>query len=233
MIFFDKINKKGRKMLEELIATRATVREYLEKDIPNEDLKKILKAGQLAPSWMNSQPWKFILIKNQETKELLSQMAMNQKHIKTANAVIAIVADKNVWEKENFKNNVLKNLGIPETSWEKVLSLPLLYPNSKEKFLIRSVEQTAIAMSFMILQARDLGVDSCVIGAIANETTQINPELKETVDKKLNLKENEVLISLLTLGYDKNEKTPLDKASKRKDFNSVVFFEKVGQNLDF
>lgn len=219
-------------MLEELIKNRATVREYQEKDIPNEDLKKILKAGQLAPSWMNSQPWKFILIKNQETKDLLSQLAMNQKHIKTANALVAIVADKNVWEKENFKN-VLKNLGIPETSYEKVLSIPLLYPNSKEKFLIRSVEQTAIAMSFMILQAKDLGVDSCVIGAIANETTEINTELKAIVDKKLNLKENEVLISILTLGYDKNEKTPIDKSSKRKDFNDVVFYEKVGQNLDF
>ncbi len=219
-------------MLEELIKNRATVREYQEKDIPNEDLKKILKAGQLAPSWMNSQPWKFILIKNQETKDLLSQLAMNQKHIKTANALVAIVADKNVWEKENFKK-VLKNLGIPETSYEKVLSIPLLHPNSKEKFLIRSVEQTAIAMSFMILQAKDLGVDSCVIGAIANETTEINTELKAIVDKKLNLKENEVLISILTLGYDKNEKTPIDKSSKRKDFNDVVFYEKVGQNLDF
>ena len=55
---------------------------------------------------------------------------------------------------EGFKN-VLKNNGIPETSFDKIFSIPLLYPNSKEKILIRSAEQTGIALGFMILQAKD------------------------------------------------------------------------------
>jgi len=58
-------------MLFDLIKERKSVREYLDKDIPMEDLKKIMTAGYLAPSWMNSQPWKFILVKNQETKNLI------------------------------------------------------------------------------------------------------------------------------------------------------------------
>ncbi len=37
-------------MLLDLIENRKSVREYLQKDIPKEDLKKILKAGYLAPS---------------------------------------------------------------------------------------------------------------------------------------------------------------------------------------
>ena len=58
-------------MLLDLIEERKSIRQYLDKEISNEDLNKILKAGYLAPSWMNSQPWKFIVVKNNETEDLL------------------------------------------------------------------------------------------------------------------------------------------------------------------
>ena len=56
----------------DLIKSRKSVRKYSEKHISDEDLRKILEAGRLAPSWMNVQSWKFILIKSEENKELLS-----------------------------------------------------------------------------------------------------------------------------------------------------------------
>ena len=56
-------------MLLELIKNRKSIRDYQNKKIPNSDLKKILEAGYYAPSWMNSQPWKFILVENQENKD--------------------------------------------------------------------------------------------------------------------------------------------------------------------
>ena len=55
-----------------LIQSRQSVRKYSEKHISDEDLRKILEAGRLAPSWMNVQSWKFILVKSQENKDLLS-----------------------------------------------------------------------------------------------------------------------------------------------------------------
>ena len=51
--------------LQELIANRRSVRKYLDKNIPDEDLRQVLEAGRLAPSWMNVQSWKFILVKSQ------------------------------------------------------------------------------------------------------------------------------------------------------------------------
>lgn len=58
----------------DLIKSRKSVRKYSEKHISDEDLRKILEAGRLAPSWMNVQSWKFILIKSEENKELLSKL---------------------------------------------------------------------------------------------------------------------------------------------------------------
>ena len=50
-------------MLLDLIKNRKSVREYTEQKIKHEDLTKILEAGYYAPSWMNVQSWKFILVK--------------------------------------------------------------------------------------------------------------------------------------------------------------------------
>ena len=43
--------------LLKLIESRKSVRKYSDKHISDEDLKKILEAGRLAPSWMNVQSW--------------------------------------------------------------------------------------------------------------------------------------------------------------------------------
>lgn len=211
-------------MLSDLIENRKSVRKYLDKNIPDEDLNKILRAGYLAPSWMNSQPWKFILVKNPETKKLLSKLALNQPHVASANAVIVCVADKNCWSEEEF-SKVLKQGGMQEGGIKNVLKMPMLYPKllGDDRVLLRSVEQVTFAVSYMMLQAFELGIDSCIIGAISNEATVLEPEIIKEVNEKLNLKEGQVIITMITLGY--GEKTPVNKI--RKNYNEVVFFEKI------
>ena len=69
--------------LLELISNRKSVRNYSEKHISDEDLRTILEAGRLAPSWMNVQSWKFILVKSQENKDLLSELSIGQQQVKS------------------------------------------------------------------------------------------------------------------------------------------------------
>ena len=219
-------------MLLELIQNRKSVRDYQDKKIPHSDLKKILEAGYLAPSWMNSQPWKFILVENQQTKDLLCELSSNQPHVKNAAALVVCIADKNGWSKEEF-GEVLAARGIGESGREKIFSIPMFYPVllGDDKVLMRSVEQVTYAISYMMLEAKELGVDSCIIGALQNEATVIkNPELVQKVNEKLNLTEDDVIITIMTLGYALEE-TPTQK--QRKDFNKVVHYETVGQKLDF
>ncbi|HQC47891.1 MAG TPA: nitroreductase family protein, partial [Candidatus Syntrophosphaera sp.] len=45
----------------ELIASRASVRDFLPDPIPEEILKEILEAGRLAPSAQNRQPWRYLV----------------------------------------------------------------------------------------------------------------------------------------------------------------------------
>lgn len=219
-------------MLKDLIKTRKSVRSYQEKDIPNDVLKTILEAGHLAPSWMNSQPWKFILVKNENTKELLSKLSLKQPHVKNAKALIVCVADENAWSKEVF-GKVLASRGIAQEGQEKIFNFPMLYPPllGKSTVLARSLEQVTYAISYMMLQAWELGVSSCVIGAISNKLTVEKEDIIEEVNKALNLKKGENILTILTLGYMKEDEPKEEK--QRKDFDEVIFQEKIGNKIDF
>lgn len=218
-------------MLLDLIKNRKSVREYKEQKISHDDLKKILEAGYYAPSWMNVQPWKFIAIENQETKDLLCELSSRQPHVKNAAALIVCIADKNGWSKKEF-GEVLAGRGIGTEGQEKIFSIPMFYPVllGEDKVLMRTVEQVTYAVSYMMLTAKELGIDSCIIGALQNEATVIkNPELVQKVNEKLGLTSDDLIITIITLGYAKEE-TPTIK--QRKDFNKIVYFEKIDNSFN-
>ena len=56
----------------EKIFTRRSIRKYKDEPIPEEVIKNILEAGRLSPSAVNKQPWHFVVVKDQKTKEAIS-----------------------------------------------------------------------------------------------------------------------------------------------------------------
>ena len=200
--------------LLELISKRKSVRNYLDKNIPDEDLRTILEAGRLAPSWMNVQSWKFILVKSQENKDLLSELSIGQQQVKNADALIVCIADTNAWEESKISH--IKN--------------PALNPalQCENGILIRTMEQVIYPISYMMLTAESLGISSCIIGAMGNEVTQIQPEVYAKVKEVLNLKEGQILSTIITLGYDAK---PSETVKQRKDFDEVVSLEKLGNSF--
>jgi nitroreductase len=59
----------------EVIKTRKSIRRYKPDPISNELLDKILEAARWAPTGENYQPWRLIVIKNQETKNRIGNLA--------------------------------------------------------------------------------------------------------------------------------------------------------------
>ena len=201
-------------MLLDLIKSRKSVRKYSSKHISDEDLRKVLEAGRLAPSWMNVQSWKFILIKSQEMKDLLSELSVGQAHVKNADALIVCIADINAWEEAKITH--IKN--------------PALNPalQGENGLLVRTMEQVIYPISYMMLEAETLNIRSCIIGALGNEITGILPEVYAKVREKLGLKENQILSTIITLGYEE-EQTLTNKV--RKDFDEVISLEKLGNKF--
>ena len=52
-----------------LIKKRRSIRSFRTDPVPDESVDKIIEAARYAPSGANSQPWEFIVVKDQETKD--------------------------------------------------------------------------------------------------------------------------------------------------------------------
>ncbi|MBN1538457.1 MAG: nitroreductase family protein [Anaerolineales bacterium] len=77
----------------EVIKTRKSVRSYIDKPIEGDKLNKILNAARLAPSASNRQEWRFIVVREPETRKSLARVAASQKFVGDAAVVIAACAE--------------------------------------------------------------------------------------------------------------------------------------------
>jgi len=74
------------------IRLRRSVRSYLNKDVEEDKLIKILDAGRLAPSASNCQEWRFVVVRDKDKRKQLSKAAKNQRFVEEAPVVIAACA---------------------------------------------------------------------------------------------------------------------------------------------
>jgi len=78
--------------VREAIEKRRSVRAYEDRPIPEEKLKRVLEAARLAPSASNRQPWKFVVVRDVESRKKLGRAAGDQSFVGEAPVVIAAVA---------------------------------------------------------------------------------------------------------------------------------------------
>lgn len=79
----------------EAIRRRRSIRRYKPDPVPEENLRIILEAARLAPSAGNRQPWRFVVIKDKETRKKLAEAADGQMFVGEAPVVIAAFGDPN------------------------------------------------------------------------------------------------------------------------------------------
>jgi nitroreductase len=66
--------------------------QFQSRPVPPEKLKTVLAAARLAPSQRNLQPWRFVVVRDDERKRLLAQASNRGKLIAEAPAVIVAFA---------------------------------------------------------------------------------------------------------------------------------------------
>jgi nitroreductase len=77
------------------IYKRRSIREFTEAKISVEKLHEIVKAGIWAPSGLNNQPWRFVIIQDSGMKEKLAHQTHYGHIVRGANALIAVYLSKN------------------------------------------------------------------------------------------------------------------------------------------
>ena len=80
--------------IQQAIQNRRSIREFTEDPVALDDLHKIVNAGIWAPSGLNNQPWRFVLVQDRAVCEKLAQLTSYSHIILGAQALIVVFLDK-------------------------------------------------------------------------------------------------------------------------------------------
>ncbi len=78
----------------EAVRTVLAVREYADRDVPEEVLRRIAEAGRLTASGGNGQPWHFVVVREREGVRKLGSLVRTAPYIANARAAIIVAYEK-------------------------------------------------------------------------------------------------------------------------------------------
>ena len=78
----------------EAIRTVLAVRDYQDRPVPDDVVRRIVEAGRLTGSSMNRQPWQFVVVRDRETLRRLGELARSGPYIADAPLAIAVAVEK-------------------------------------------------------------------------------------------------------------------------------------------
>jgi len=121
----------------EAIKERRSIRAFTDEKVSEKDVERLIDAARWAPSAGNIQPWEFVVVKDVEIKQKLSDATLNQTFIEKALVVIVVCADLNRSSRG--------------------------YGSRGEN--LYSIQDTAAATENILLAAQELGLATCWVGA--------------------------------------------------------------------
>ena len=79
----------------EAIYTRRSIRKFTAQDIADDSLDAILKAGMLAPSAHNQQPWRFVVVRSAQGRQAIADASPYTKMATDAPVCVIVCGDTN------------------------------------------------------------------------------------------------------------------------------------------
>jgi nitroreductase len=200
----------------ELVKSRRSIRKFKSDPISDEEIDKIIEAARFAPSGANTQPWEFLVIKNQELKDGILQIinemrnrdgvdkqplqnASETRHSHSSNdtgeapVFIMLLGD------ERARIGLPGKAGQDDRKWQSVLTSSL-----------------ASAFLYMHLAATALGLASQWQSGVER------PDARQKLGKLLGLPDELHIYDMMVVGYPDAPPAPkeLRKRSEMVHFNS-------------
>ncbi len=86
----------------ECIYTRRAIRKYTDKNVSDEIIHKLLKAGMSGPSAVNEQPWHFIIVKDKELLKEIPKASQYAQMVKDAALAIIVCGNPTLQKIDGF-----------------------------------------------------------------------------------------------------------------------------------
>ena len=166
------------------------------KKVVQEDVDKILEAARLAPTSSGLQQFRVIVITNQELKEKIVPIAMDQQIVADCSHLLVFAAWDHYTEERigQIYDYTTDERGLPRGRFASYTDrLKALYlPQSADLNFIHTARQAYIGFGLAIAQAAELKVDSTPMEGFNNDE----------LDELLGLKSKGLKsVTLLPLGY--------------------------------
>lgn len=168
------------------IKKRRSVRSYDARPIPRDLLNAVIEAGNEAPSAMNSQPWRFVVVEDSDAKKKLLQAALPQ-----AKKFTEMVKEFDPVRYEIIKKRYVE---LPDPIYYSAPAVVFIIGNGRH-----ATHSCPLACENMMLAAHSLGLGSCWVGFGAMVLD--DPEVRNLLE----LKEDESIFGPILLGYPKGK----------------------------
>lgn len=187
-----------------------------DKKMNEEDLHTVLESGILSPSSLGLEPWKFIVVKDPETRAKLFEVS---KQPKVTDASYLIVLTYKTDIEEIIKERLERTAKIQNQKIEELDTYKNFLENGTKNKTQLELDswlksQSYIPLGIMTQTASLLGIDNCPMEGFQNDK----------VDEILNLNsQNLKSVTMLALGY-RGKDPQAEKPKIRKDFKDAVEF---------
>lgn len=207
--------------LKDSIEQRRAARAFRSDPIPEVILEEILHLGLRSPSGYNLQPWRFVILRQQQRKETLKGCAFDQAQIAQAPVVLICCGDRTASSADNIEA-VIK-LGEAHQAMTEPFAgylrsqIPPFFEHhpSFESLETWTNRHTMLAVAHLMIVAKSFGVDSCPMEGFISAQVKTAFNIPDTVD----------VCCILCLGYAAE---PIKQFGGRFSTEQVCFGETYG-----
>jgi 5,6-dimethylbenzimidazole synthase len=203
------INHDQYECLLDLVKKRRTIRQFKPNAVPDEYITKIIEVARWAPSAFHTQPWEFVVIKDQKIKNQVA--AALEQHAPP----IKDPAKKKI-KRPSFKDAPVFILALCD--WRAKIGLPGRTPQDKERVISLYTSSLANAFLYMHLAIAALGLASQWYTATSR------PVAERAIKEIIGIPESLTIYDMMVIGYGANPPGP----KIIRDTAEIVHYDKCG-----
>jgi 5,6-dimethylbenzimidazole synthase len=196
--------------LVNLVKNRRSIRQFRSDPVPDEYITKIIEVARWAPSAFHTQPWEFVIIKNQDIKnKIVAALEQYGPPIKDPL--------KESLPRKSFRDAPVFILLL--CAWRASSGLPGRAPENKEQVANLYCSSLANAFLYMHLAAAALGLASQWYTATSR------PEAERAIKEIIGIPDVLTIYDMMVVGYAAN--TPGPKIVR--DTDEMVHHDNCGE----